>query len=132
MISFAEFNRILSEAADEMPPDFFTGLNGGIRLMPEWKMHPEAVHGNLYILGEYHFDSVMGRNIVLYYGSFMRTYGNLDGNLLRERITHTLKHEFRHHLESMGGTKELEIEDRNQIDQYREKYRPDEQQDKKG
>ena len=125
MISLAGFNRILSEAADEMPPDFFDDLNGGIRLLPEWKIHPEAVHGDLYILGEYHYDSVMGRNIAIYYGSFIRTYGNLDENLLRERIVHTLKHEFRHHLESMGGTKELEIEDRKQNEKYREKNRPD-------
>ena len=132
MISLAEFNRILSEAADEMPPGFFDELNGGIRLFPEWKMHPEAVHDDLYILGEYRYDSVMGRNIAIYYGSFMRTYGNLDENLLRERIVHTLKHEFRHHLESMGGTRELEIEDRDQIGKYREKNRPDAPQDKKG
>lgn len=121
MISLAEFERILSEAADEMPPDFFAGLNGGIRLLPEWKMHPEAVHGDLFILGEYHYDSVMGRNIVIYYGSFMRTYGHLGEPEIRERIVHTLKHEFRHHLESMGGTKELEMEDNEQIGKYREK-----------
>ena len=132
MISLDEFKRILSEATDEIPPGFFDDLNGGIRLLPEWKMHPEAVHGDLYILGEYHYDSVMGRNIAIYYGSFMRTYGNLDENLLRDRIVHTLKHEFRHHLESMGGTKELEIEDRDQIEKYREKNRPDAPRDAKG
>lgn len=132
MISLAEFNRILSEAADEMPPDFFDELNGGIRLLPEWKIHPEAVHGDLFILGEYHYDSVMGRYIVIYYGSFMRTYGNLEESLLRERIVHTLKHEFRHHLESMGGTKELEIEDKDQIGKYLKENRPETPEDGKG
>ena len=132
MISLAEFNRILSEAADEMPPAFFDELNGGIRLLPEWKIHPEAVHGDLFILGEYHYDSVMGRYIVIYYGSFMRTYGTLETSLLRERIVHTLKHEFRHHLESMGGTKELEIEDKDQIGKYLKENRPEAPEDGKG
>jgi len=119
MISYAEFEKILSEIADEMPAEFFVSLNGGIRLLPDVKMHPEAVNNDLYIMGEYHYDSVMGRYISIYYGSFARTSGQLGPNELREKITHTLKHEFRHHLESLGGQRDLEITDSVNLQKYK-------------
>ena len=119
MVSIDAFDKILSEITDELPEDFFVNLNGGIRLIPDAKIHPAAVKNDLYILGEYHYDSVMGRYISIYYGSFMRTFGHLPLAALRERIEHTLKHEFRHHLESQGGQRDLEIIDDTQIQQYK-------------
>lgn len=121
MIPFHEFSNIISEIADELPEDFFEGLNGGIRLLPEAKLHTEAINSDLYILGEYHYDSMMGRYISIYYGSFTRTYGYLSTDALRERIAHTLKHEFRHHLESQGGQRDLEIIDETDIQEYKNK-----------
>lgn len=119
MVSIDEFEKILSEITDELPEDLFVNLNGGIRLIPEAKIHPESVKNDLYIMGEYHYDSVMGRYISIYYGSFMRTCGYLPLPVLRERIAHTLKHEFRHHLESQGGQRDLEIIDDTQIQEYK-------------
>lgn len=119
MVSIDEFEKILSEITDELPEDFFVNLNGGIRLIPEAKIHPAAVSSDLYIMGEYHYDSVMGRYISIYYGSFMRTCSFLPLPALRERIAHTLKHEFRHHLESQGGQRDLEIIDDTQIQEYK-------------
>lgn len=123
MISLDEFEEILSEIADEMPAEFFAGLNGGIRLMPGAKRHPEGVGNDLYILGEYHYNSVMGRDIAIYYGSFARIYGGLPPDALREKIAHTLKHEFRHHLESLGGQRDLERVDEEELKKYRENRR---------
>lgn len=119
VVSIDTFEMILSEIADELPEDLFVNLNGGILLIPEMKMHPEAINNDLYIMGEYHYDSVMGRYISIYFGSFARTYGNLDPAALRERIAHTLKHEFRHHLESQGGQRDLEIIDSKEIRDYK-------------
>jgi len=119
VISIDEFSKILSEIADELPQDLFENLNGGIRLIPEAKIHPEAVNNDLYIMGEYHYDSLMGRYISIYYGSFAKTCGYLDPEALRIRISHTLRHEFRHHLESQGGQRDLEVIDFIQIQKYK-------------
>ena len=119
MISMDQFEQILSEIADEIPEDLFASLNGGIQLKPEAKMHPEAVDGDLYIMGEYHYDSVMGRDIAIYYGSFSKTCSHLSPAALREKIEHTLKHEFRHHLESQGGQRDLEIIDSKDLIKYK-------------
>lgn len=119
MVSIDAFEKILSEITDVLPEDFFVNLNGGIRLISDAKIHPAAVSNDLYILGEYHYDSVMGRCISIYYGSFMRTFGHLPLAALRERMEHTLKHEFRHHLESQGGQRDLEIIDDTQIQEYK-------------
>jgi hypothetical protein len=40
---------------------------------------------------------------------------------LRKKLMKTLKHEFTHHLESMAGEKDLEIEDEKFIREYFEK-----------
>jgi len=85
MISYPEFEKILSEIADEMPAEFFISLNGGIRLLPDVKMHPEAVDNDLYIMGEYHYDSVMGRYISIYYGSFVKDIRQLGPAELRKK-----------------------------------------------
>ena len=119
MVSIDDFRRILSEIADELPEDLFDNLNGGIVLIPEAKIHPESRSNDLYIMGEYHYDSSLGRRISIYYGSFAVTCGYLDEKALRERISHTLRHEFRHHLESQGGQRDLEVIDFNQIQEYK-------------
>jgi hypothetical protein len=45
----------------------------------------------------------------------------MSPDTLRERIAHTLKHEFRHHLESKGGQRDLEIIDETDIQEYKNK-----------
>jgi len=45
-------------------------------------------------------------------------YGNLSKEQLRAQLNHTLKHEFRHHLESLGGERDLEVVDEVTIAKY--------------
>ena len=73
---------------------------------------------NLYILGTYHRGGNLGRYISIYYGSFEKIYGYLSKEQLSERLTHTLKHEFLHHLESLAGEKGLEIKDAEFLTNY--------------
>ncbi|MEG0680148.1 MAG: metallopeptidase family protein [Eubacterium sp.] len=120
MMTIDEFEKLLDETARELPAVFYDELNGGILLLPEVKYHPKAQNNDLYIMGEYHRDQ-MGRYIVIYYGSFERIYGHLDRDALKEEMLHTLKHEFRHHLESMAGMRDLEIFDRMAMDEYEKK-----------
>ena len=67
-------------------------------------------------MGEYIVSPSLGRYIAIYYGSFMLMYPNDTAAELEVRLRHTLRHEFRHHLESLGGLRTLADEDRAEID----------------
>ena len=116
MISIEEMEALLNEIAEALPDEFYKYLNGGIVLLPEEKPNKQA--DNLYILGQYHRDVHLGRFITIYYGSFCRVYGYYPKDQIKEKLKETLLHEFRHHLESLAGEKDLEIEDANKILEY--------------
>ncbi len=118
MITIDEMESILDEISAELPQDFYKDLNGGILLLPDTRMHEKSIGNDLYVMGEYHRDGAMGRYIAIYYGSFSKVYGYLPKEQLEEQLRKTLKHEFRHHLESMAGDKSLEIKDAQDIGQY--------------
>lgn len=120
MITIDEMYGILDEIAGEFPAEFYKELNGGISLLPDLKISPHAIDGDLYILGEYHYDK-MGRYIYIYYGSFMRNYAHLGKAELRERLRKTVAHEFTHHLESLAGERGLEIKDEIKLEEYRQR-----------
>lgn len=123
MISIDEMETILNDIAGEFPPELLKELNGGMILLPDVKLHERHLHNDLYVLGEYRVDRALGRCIVIFYGSFMRVHGNLSCDRLKEKLTHTLKHEFRHHLESMAGEKALEQDDARYIENYLRNHR---------
>lgn len=123
MISFDTALDMLDEIAIEFPKEFYTELNGGINLLPDVKKHPEGGEtGNLYILGEYFRDfNGLGRYINIYFGSFLRLYGNLDLDAQRAELKKILTHEFTHHIESLAGERGLEIKDYLDMERYRKK-----------
>ena len=104
-----------------LPEEFYKDLNGGIILLPEYKLHVKSRRNDLYVLGEYHRDRSMGRFIKIYYGSFIRMFKNLNREAFKEKLRSTIKHEFRHHLESLAGEKGLQIEDERKIRNYLER-----------
>lgn len=111
----------LTEMADELPDAIFEGLNMGIRVSEEVCLSPQSDPSSpLYILGIYSKNN-MGRQIVIYYGSFARSFGYLKNNpeKLKERFRHTLHHELTHHLEHQGREFDLEFEDHLQMQDYR-------------
>ncbi|MBN2851318.1 MAG: metallopeptidase family protein [Clostridia bacterium] len=118
MVSLEEVEIMLNEMAALFPQEIYKELNGGIVLLPDVKLNNLAKKNDLYIMGEYHGGGNMGRYIIIYYGSFMKVYGYMEKEQLRERLLHTLKHEFTHHLESLAGEKDLEIKDANYIRDY--------------
>ena len=118
MYSIDDVSGMLEEIVDEIPPEFFNDLNGGIVLLEECKPHPQSA-GDLFIMGEYHHRRDMGRYICIYYGSFIRIYGHLSEAALREKLRSTLIHEFTHHLESLAGERGLEIQDKIRMNEYR-------------
>lgn len=117
--SIDEVNNMLDDIAAEIPEEIFRKLNGGIVLLPESKIHPESMERRkLYIMGEY-TRNVAGRHIAIYYGSFKDVYRRLSREVLYEKLRETLFHEFVHHLESLAGERDLEIEDHYNMEKYR-------------
>lgn len=119
MVTIDEAQIMLDEIAEELPERMYKDLNGGILLFPEAKLSPNAVAGDLYILGQYHRGGNMGRFIHIYFGSFEKLYGHLEGEDFKQKLRETLFHEFTHHLESLAGEKGLEIQDAVQLAKYK-------------
>ncbi len=83
-------------------------------------LHPANRNGDLFIMGQYCRRQYLGRFIVIYYGSFAQVYGHLDAESLAAQLRSVLLHEFRHHLESLAGIRDLELEDALQIARYKD------------
>jgi len=120
MLSFEEFSAIMDEIAGSLPQEIYLDLNGGINVLPHSKLHPENISGDLFILGEYCHNR-LGRYINIYYGSFVNLCVNYTHEKTRERMEGVLKHEFIHHLESLAGEKDLEIEDAEFLARYKQR-----------
>lgn len=118
MMPLEEMEVILDEIALEFPQELYKELNGGIILLPEAKRSPIGKKNDLYILGEYNSGGNMGRYIIIYYGSFAQVYGHLSKEQLKKELIHVLKHEFTHHLESLAGDRDLEIQDEKDMEDY--------------
>ena len=112
------FKNILEELIDELPPEFFNQLYGGIVLEDECKYSPYGKNKDLIIAGEYVYHSQMGSQVKIYYGSFEQLYPGMEPEKLRINIRKVLRHEFRHHLERLAGEKDLEVEDAEYIARY--------------
>lgn len=119
MVDLDTMNEMLDEIAGTIPDEIYRYLNGGIVLSKEYKMHPQAKAGDLYIMGEYHRSSMMGRYIIIYGGSFQKLYPNAGEARIKKELEKTLKHELTHHVESLAGEKDLEVEDAIKIEKYR-------------
>ena len=122
MLTIEEMEIMLDELSQEFPPVFYEKLNGGIILLPETKLHPKHKRNDLFIMGEYHHNREMGRYIVIYYGSFIRVHGRLSNEAIKENLRKTLRHEFRHHIESLAGDKGLIKKDIEDINEYLERF----------
>lgn len=118
MLTIDEVQSLLEEIAAKLPDAFFDELNGGILLLEDTVPAPEAIDDDLYIMGEYCEDPLMGSYIVLYYGSFVQICQDMTPDEIRSEIRTTLLHEFTHHLESLSGEYGLEIQDEQDLADY--------------
>ena len=102
MIEIETYRTIISELLDELPKAFFRELSGGV-IVSEAVVIPEYARGNdIYTLGLYKIYSGV-RQIVLYKGSFDRAYPHADAEEAKTILRGVLRHEFRHHMEFLGG-----------------------------
>ena len=114
MIDIDSFFEILTEVCDELPDAFFRELHQGVVLSEHAKLSPHAKNNDLVIMGEYR-SSRYGNQITIYYGSFARTCPSDDREYLKSRLREVVRHEFRHHMENLGGMHgrdSLEYEDK--------------------
>jgi hypothetical protein len=113
MITTEEYKAIISDLMDELPEPFFRELTGGV-IMSEALAIPDYARGNdLYTLGQYQVCYGV-RQIVMFKGSFDRLYPKADAAEARGILRGILRHEFRHHIEFLGGihnSSSLEAED---------------------
>ena len=120
MISIEEYRQIISELMDELPGEFFRELSGGV-IVSEALVIPDYARGNdLYTLGQYQVFSGM-RQITMFKGSFDQVYLQANAAEARIILRGILRHEFRHHLESLGGvhnSSSLEAEDELKKQEY--------------
>ena len=125
-ISYDEFEQMVREEMRELPDYVRKDLNGGVLVDPSAYLHPRRVADDLYILGTYSVQPVFGRQIVLYYGSFMATMGNTAPEKIRTQVRQTLRHEFLHHMETKAGLRgegTLVEEDRDRMMTYYSRHR---------
>ena len=109
MVSFEEAGSMLDEAAEALPEEIFKSLNGGVNLLPDER----ASGDGRWTLGLYHND-VMGRRVEIFYGSFVRLYGDIPPEEFRRHLVKTLHHELTHHIEGLAGDRTLERWDEEQ------------------
>lgn len=114
MLTLEEYKQIISDLMDELPEEFYKDLNGGV-IVSEALAIPDYARGNgdLYIMGQYLVYAGM-RQIVLFKGSFDRAHPGVSADEAKNILRGILRHEFRHHLESLGGvhnSASLEAED---------------------
>lgn len=120
-MTIEEMEKSLEKILDELPKEFYDGLNGGVILSTLRKKQDKVSERNdLYVLGEYQ-RSQFQKQIVIYYGSFLAVYGSLSNDALEQKLRETIRHEFRHHLETRSGFRDLEVEDEIQLEQFRQK-----------
>ncbi len=124
MLTLTEYKQIVSELLDELPPEFFKDLSGGV-VVSEAYVVPDYARGNdLYIMGQYKVYSGV-RQVVLHKGSFDRVYPNAEAEEAKRLLRGILRHEFRHHLEYLGGIHDagsLEAEDERKKQAYLAKH----------
>lgn len=120
MISIEEYRKIVSELLDELPEEFFRELSGAV-IVSEALVIPDYAKGNdLYTMGHYQIYSGV-RQIVLFKGSFDQAYPQVDAAEARNILRGVLRHEFRHHLEFLGGihnSSSLEAKDEREKQAY--------------
>ena len=101
-ISYQRFREIVSEEMDLLPQYVFDELSGGVLVEKKAKLSPDSVANDLFILGLYKWGG-LGKQVTLFYGSFVAIYGDAGEKTYRAQIRETLRHEFRHHMETRAG-----------------------------
>lgn len=117
-------HRLADEIVETIPKELLRGLDGGISLTDNKKLHRKSNPLRpLYIMGEYIRSDTFGRRVMLYGGSIRRVFGQYDDEILKRELEIIIKHELTHHLESLSGERRLEEEDALRLEEYEDSIR---------
>ena len=121
MVSLEEFEMMAGEIADNIPEQFYEGLNGGILLKEEMRLHPiSRENAPVYVMGLYVRD-LLGCRIEIYYGSFLITCERFSKERIYKQLKQTIYHEFEHHVETMCGNIDLILKDEEELDKMKKR-----------
>ena len=121
LFTYEQMGDMLEEIAQEFPEAFFEELDGGIQLEEAPMTDPDFPEGEMYVMGEYCND-MLGRYILLYYGSFAALLAEEDEDVWRDEIFATVAHEFTHHMEDTAMLHDLDDADAEFLRQAMEFY----------
>ncbi|MBN2221365.1 MAG: metallopeptidase family protein [Vallitaleaceae bacterium] len=100
-----EFSDYVNEVLDhEIPPVLLEGLNLGVIVSPRIEYSDE---GSQFIVMGHYVKSRIGKQIILYYGSFLHFYQGKSTKAWKRKILATIKHELTHHIEALAGQEDL-------------------------
>lgn len=102
---------MLDDIVDNLPDEVISGLNGGVYLKPEAKSHPKLPFPEYVVMGEYVRGKSIGSAIFVYYNSVMSKYVDASEDEMKKALREIILHEFRHHMETKAGCRDLEVED---------------------
>ena len=122
--TYEQMGDMLEEIAAQFPDAFFEELDGGIQLEEHAMPDPDFPPGEMYIMGEYCHD-LLGRYILLYYGSFAALLAEEDETIWMDEIFATLAHEFTHYFEDTAMLHALDDADAAFLRQALEEYAED-------
>ena len=122
--TYDQMGDMLEAVAAQFPDAFFEGLDGGIQLEEQAMPDPDVPPGEMYIMGEYCHD-LLGRYILLYYGSFTALLAEEDEAVWMDEIFTTVAHEFTHHFEDTAMLHTLDDADAAFLQQALAEYAED-------
>lgn len=102
MVSFERVGELLDEAAEKLPKEIFTKLNGGVNLLHDLREEDGMLTMGMYIVDQ------MGKRVEIYYGSFCEAFADASEDEVARELEETLKHELTHHIEVLAGDRSLE------------------------
>lgn len=104
-MTLEEFTAYVDQVIDnDIPPVLFEGLNLGVIVSPELersKSEPQLIIMGVYVRNR------LGKQVILYYGSFFHLYQNKSESKWKQHILSTIKHELTHHIEALAGQEDL-------------------------
>lgn len=110
IMELEEFSQYVTEILDqEIPPILLEGLNLGVIVSPKIEYSKE---GPQFIVMGHYVQNRLGKQIILYYGSFLHFYEGKSTPAWKRKILATIKHELTHHIEALAGQEDLAKQER--------------------
>lgn len=117
---------MLDLIVDEIPDQLLQGLDG-VFLVDGEKHNEKIPSENYYVMGQFHHGEGTRPVIDLYYGSIIAVHGNLETRDLMTELRKIVRHELRHHMETLAGCDDLVRLDEMYVRDALEKLGPAEQ-----